>query len=128
VIVGIGVDIVEISRIRKSLARYGDRFADKILTDAEKAAFREATDQGAWLAKRFAAKEAVAKALGTGMRRGVHFRQMIVDRKKSGAPFITLSGAAEKRAEALGVSGRHLSISDEDAYAVAFVVLERGAD
>lgn len=127
-IVGIGVDIVEISRIRRSLARYGDRFTDKILTDAEKAWFREATDQGAWLAKRFAVKEAVAKALGTGMRRGVHFRQMVVGRKKSGAPVITLSGAAAKRAEALSVSGKHVSISDEDAYAVALVVFERAGD
>ena len=75
--------------------------------------------------KRFAAKEAVAKALGTGMRAGVHFRQITVARKKSGAPSIELSGAARERAAELGADAIHVSISDEADYAVAFAVMER---
>ena len=79
---------------------------------------------GHFLAKRFAAKEAVAKALGTGMRAGVHFVQINVSSKRSGAPVVELSGAAKSRADNLGVERVHISISDEREHAIAFVVLE----
>lgn len=123
-IVGVGVDIVRIERVRRSLARFGDRFASKILAPAEFERFGLARDKGAWLAKRFAAKEAAAKALGTGMRGGVHFSQIVVERKSSGAPAMTFTGAAHARAQGKGVSAVHVSISDETDVAVAFVVLE----
>lgn len=124
-IAGIGVDIVAISRVAKSLARFGDRFAGKVLSDDEMARFARAANKPAWLAKRFAAKEAVAKALGTGMRGGVHFSQITVVRGASGAPRIDLDGAARARAEKLGVARTHISISDEAEYAVAIAVFER---
>jgi holo-[acyl-carrier protein] synthase len=128
VIVGIGVDVVDVGRVRKSLDRFGDRFAGKVLSEAERARFGKSRDKAAWLAKRFAAKEAAAKALGTGMRAGVHFSQITVARKSSGAPLIELSGAAAERAATLGAGTMHVSISDEKDYAVAFVVLEGLAD
>lgn len=125
-IAGIGVDIVRVSRLANSLSRFGDRFAVKVLSQAEMPRFVSATNQAAWLAKRFAAKEAVAKALGTGMRGGVHFRQITVARKKSGAPCIELTGAARTRADKLGAAAVHISISDEAEYAVALAILETG--
>ena len=123
-IAGIGVDMVRIQRLEASLARFGDRFAARVLSGEEMHRYEQAVNKPAWLAKRFAAKEAVAKALGTGMRAGVHFRQISVARKRSGAPRIELSGAAKQRAETLGVGAIHISISDEAEYAVAFVVLD----
>lgn len=123
-ILGIGVDMVEIHRVEQSLARFGDRFARKVLSAGELARFREANHPAAFLAKRFAAKEAVAKALGTGMRAGVHFVQITIDRKKSGAPRVELSGAARQRAEKLGAGTIHVSISDEADHAIAFAVME----
>ena len=123
-IIGIGVDVVDVGRVRKSLDRFGARFADKVLSEVERERFGRSRDRAAWLAKRFAAKEAAAKALGTGMRAGVHFSQITVARKASGAPFIELSGAAAERAAAIGAGKMHVSISDEKDYAVAFAVLE----
>lgn len=123
-ILGIGVDIVSIPRVAKSLARFGDKFAAKILSDAEMPRYAVAVNKAAWLAKRFAAKEAVAKALGTGMGAGVYFTQITVSNKKSGAPLIELSGAASQRAARLGADLVHISISDDAEYSVAFVILE----
>jgi len=118
------VDVVQIDRIRRSLTRFGERFAKKILAPAEIELFSRAQDPAAWLAKRFAAKEAAAKALGTGMRAGVYFSQIAVTRKPSGAPVLTLGGAAAARAESMGITGLHASISDEAGVAVAFVVMD----
>ena len=120
-IVGIGTDIVEVRRIEKSLARFGERFADKILCPAE---HRSLTGQRlvAYLARQFSAKEAVSKALGTGMRNGVHFRNIEIARRSGGAPLVRLTGEAKSRAEALGVSDIHISMSDERDYAIAYVI------
>lgn len=123
-IVGIGVDLARISRVQGSLERFGDRFAGKILSEVEMDRLIRRPDRAAWLAKRFAAKEAVAKALGTGMRQGVHFSQIVVSRKQGGAPAVQLSGAALARAESLGVTHTHITITDEHDYAIAFAVLE----
>lgn len=123
-IAGIGVDMVKVERIARSLERFGDRFVGKILAPNEMSAWREAHNPVALLAKRFAAKEAVAKALGTGMRGGVHFPQIVIHRKRSGAPEVVLSGAAAKRAETLKVMATHITISDEEEYVVAFAVME----
>lgn len=124
-IAGIGVDMVKVERINRSLERYGGRIAGKILATQELADWRRSDTPAMLLAKRFAAKEAVAKALGTGMRGGVHFPQITITHHKSGAPEVTLAGQAEKRAADLGVTGIHISISDEDEYVVAFVAMER---
>ncbi len=125
-IAGTGVDIVGIVRIRNLLDRWGDRFAGKILTELEMERFKSRRrDRAAYLARQFAAKEAVSKALGTGMRAGVHFRQIEVLRKSSGAPSVHLSGAAQKRSDELGVGVWNVSISDETEFAVAMVIAER---
>ena len=120
---GIGTDLVEIARIEHSLSRWGEKFAQRILGADELEDFSTARRQGHFLAKRFAAKEAAAKALGTGMRQGVHFRQISVAHHESGAPILVFSGRAREVAEMNGVEDRHLSISDERDYALAFVVL-----
>jgi|TARA_B110000503_G_scaffold55031_1_gene88321 holo-[acyl-carrier protein] synthase len=122
-ILGIGTDLVQISRIAVALARWGEKFASKILAESELAQFRM-NPNAAFLAKRFAAKEAVAKALGTGMRLGVNFPQIAVVGKPGYRPKISMTGAAAERARSMGVVSSHLSISDEQEYALAFVVLE----
>ena len=122
-ILGIGTDLVQIDRVATALARWGEKFASKILAESELAQFR-LNPSAAFLAKRFAAKEAVAKALGTGMRLGVNFPQIAVVGKPGYRPEIYMTGAAAERARSMGVKISHLSISDEQEYALAFVVLE----
>lgn len=123
-IVGIGVDLVEIARVRRTLVRFGDRFVQKVLSGPETNLFSQAGEDPAWLAKRFAAKEAAAKALGTGMRQGVYFPQITIERSRGGPPQLVLSGVAEQTAISLGATRFHVSLSDEVDYAMAFVVLE----
>jgi holo-[acyl-carrier protein] synthase len=127
VIKGIGTDLVEIARIESSLARWGDRFCKKILAEGEMPGFLSSPKKAHFLAKRFAAKEAASKALGTGMRQGVTFRQLTVSHFESGEPILILSGKAQQVANSKGVKSVHLSLSDEREYALAFVVLS-GAD
>ena len=115
-----GVDIIEIPRVRLVLARYGQRFLERIFTDGEIAYCRGRAPN---LAARFAAKEATMKALGTGVR-GVGWKDIEVARRESGAPHILLHGRAEKRAQRLGVEEISLSLSHSQEYAVAFVVAE----
>lgn len=123
-IVGNGTDIVEVARIAGSLERFGVRFAKKILSPTELAQYESAKSGLNFLAKRFAAKEAVAKALGTGMRQGVHFTNIEIVRDKFGKPGVQLKSGALQRADALGIDRWHLSISDERHYALAFVIAE----
>lgn len=125
-IVGIGVDLVAVARLRRALDRFGDRFARKILGSEELVTYAESADRAAFLARRFAAKEAASKALGTGMGGGIHFRQISTLHVKSGAPLLSLEGAAARRAAMLGVTAMHLSLSDEKDHAIALVVLESG--
>lgn len=122
-IVGIGTDIVEIARIQSNVRRWGEKFAAKILSINELNRYRQRGGV-AYLAKRFAAKEAVSKALGTGMRCGVGFTQIEVVGERGYPPKIVLSGAAAGHAQRLGVQASHLSMSDEREYAVAYVILE----
>jgi holo-[acyl-carrier protein] synthase len=122
VIIGIGTDLVKIERIAASIERWGDRFVHKILAESEMLVYQQ-NPSAAFVAKRFAAKEAMAKALATGMSCGVHFVQIAVVGKPGHAPQISLSGAAAARAATLGVEQMHLSISDEAEFALAFVVL-----
>ena len=125
-IVGLGTDLVEIARMAQALQRHGDRLLDRLLGAEERAAMPPAghPNRAAWLAKRFAAKEAAAKALGTGFRAGITLADIQTVHNPLGAPQLRLSGGAAARISALGATVAHLSVSDERQYAVAFVVLE----
>jgi holo-[acyl-carrier protein] synthase len=127
-IVGIGSDLCNIERIEKSLDRFGDRFLSRVFTDLEraKATSRPLTAAGT-LAKRFAAKEAFAKAVGTGFKRGVFMKDIGVVNLASGAPTLRLTGGAKARLDALTPEGHavdvHLTLTDEYPWAQAFVIL-----
>jgi holo-[acyl-carrier protein] synthase len=117
-----GVDIIEISRVRQVLERYGRRFLERVYTPGEIAYCRGRPPN---LAARFAAKEATMKALGTGVR-GVGWKDIEVVRHESGAPSVKLHGRGKRRAQRLGVREISLSLSHSREYAVALVVLQRG--
>lgn len=121
--IAIGTDIVDIRRIESSLQRQGDAFVERILTVAEILEFERFKRRPAYLAKRFAAKEAVAKALGTGIGYGVSFQNIEISNNTMGAPQVALNGGAEEKLQELGASSVRLSLSDERNYAVAFAVL-----
>jgi holo-[acyl-carrier protein] synthase len=123
-IFGIGTDIVEVSRIEDSLARFGEHFAQRILTEREWQAFELSQTQARFLAKRFAAKEAFAKALGTGLRAPATFQNIGVAHDDLGKPVLDLAPELQALLDQRGIRFQHLSISDEKALAVAFVVLE----
>ena len=131
-IVGIGSDLTDIRRIEKSLERFGARFIHRLFTDVERGRSERKTDRAASYAKRFAAKEACAKALGTGMRRGVFWRDMGVVNMRSGQPTMALTGGAATRLAQIVGQGRrpviHLSLTDDHPYAQAFVIIESLAD
>ena len=116
-----GVDIIEISRVKQVLERYGQRFLDRVYTAGEIAYCRGRAPN---LAARFAAKEATMKALGTGVR-GVGWKDIEVIRHESGAPSVLLHGRGKRRAQRLGVRDISLSLSHSREYAVAFVVIQR---
>lgn len=123
-IVGIGTDILQISRMRIALERT-PKLIERILTPSEQTACREATDTALFLAKRFAAKEAIAKALGTGIGRGVGWQHMCIEKGQYGRPLIVLTEGAKARAGELGINNLQLSYSDEKDYIVAFAVAEQ---
>ena len=125
-IVGIGTDLVEISRIRKIHERFGERLADRLLGQLELEGFTSCPDPAAFLAKRFAAKEAAAKALGTGFQQGLSWADIQVCHSALGQPQLCWAGRALERLHTLGVQVQsHISIADERGHALAFVVLER---
>lgn len=127
-ILGIGSDLCNIDRIRNSLDRFGDRFLARVFTDAEraKAEGRPFTAAGT-LAKRFAAKEAFSKAVGTGFRRGVFMKDIGVVNLPSGAPTLALTGGARARLDAMVPGGHvphiHLTMTDDHPFAMAVVVI-----
>ena len=123
-IYGIGTDIVEVGRIESGLQRHGRRFAARILTADELQAFDAASRPASFLAKRFAAKEALVKALGTGFRHGISLMHISVGRDPLGKPILEFDGEAATRITEAGITSTHLSLADEREYAVAFVVLE----
>jgi len=131
-IVGIGSDIIDIRRIEKSIERYGDRFIMRIFTDAEVTRSESPRTRSASYAKRFAAKEACAKALGTGISDGVFWRDMGVVNLSSGKPTMRLAGGAAGRLAAMLPLGHraeiHLTITDDFPLAQAFVVIEAVPD
>ena len=126
-VVGIGTDLVEVARFRRSLDRHGDRFEDRIFTEAERADCVSRADRVQALAARFAAKEAAMKAMGTGWAAGIGFRQIEVVRESNGRPRLRLTGAARERFEALGATHAHVSLSHQPSMASAVVVLEGAA-
>lgn len=123
-IFGIGTDIVSIQRMANNVTRYGDRFAQRILADDEMARYRESPRQAHFLAKRFAAKEATAKALGTGIRDGLSLRDIRVENDPLGKPLLVFSHEGGDKLRQRRIGAAHLSISDEMDYAIAFVTLE----
>lgn len=122
-ILGMGLDVAEIGRIRAGLARFGERFAARLLTPAEAEAM-PTNDPAPYVAARFAAKEACAKALGTGFARGVTMKTIEVRSLPSGAPSLVLSGRARELADELGATRLHLSLTHGRDVAAAVVVLE----
>jgi holo-[acyl-carrier protein] synthase len=129
VIIGLGSDLCNIERIKNSLDRFGDRFRARVFTDVEnaKAARRPLTAAGTY-AKRFAAKEAFSKAVGTGFRHGVFLKDIGVVNASSGAPTLALTGGAKARLDAMipnGYEARiHLTLTDDHPWAQAFVIIE----
>lgn len=127
-IIGIGSDLIDIRRIEKTIERYGARFIDRVYTPIEQRKSDRRNQRAASYAKRFAAKEACAKALGTGLRDGVFWRDMGVVNLPSGAPTMALTnGAAERLAEITPAGHRakiHLTITDDFPLAQAFVIIE----
>lgn len=124
-IYGIGVDVVMISRVRRSLDTLGDRFAQRVLTESELEEYRASRCPERLLAKRFAAKEAVFKALGLGFREGLTLNGIGVVHDARGKPELVYQGSTLELVKRLGVTRSLISISDEQEYAVAFVMLLR---
>ncbi len=126
-IVGIGADIVDIRRIEAGLERFGERFLNRLFAAEERDGAARARNRAAFLAKRFAAKEAFAKAVGTGIDKGVAWRDIAVINDAAGRPVLNLSGGARACVDSLlpsGCAGRiDLSLSDEPPMALAFVVI-----
>ena len=126
-ILGIGSDITDVRRIAKVIERHGDRFLDRVFTPVERALADRRRNRVETYAKRFAAKEACAKALGTGLRAGVWWRDMGVVNLPSGRPTMALTGGAKRRLQAITPSGLEpridLTITDEGPMAHAFVVI-----
>ncbi len=126
-IIGIGSDLIDIRRIEKTIERYGDRFLDRVFTETERVKSERRTNRAASYAKRFAAKEACAKALGTGLNYGVFWRDMGVVNLPSGQPTMKLTGGAAERLQSLvpgnHVAQIHLTITDDFPLAQAFVLI-----
>jgi holo-[acyl-carrier protein] synthase len=123
-IIGTGVDIVDIERIRRVAERHKDRFITRVFTPDEQRFCKRYHDPAPHFSARFAAKEALFKALGTGWAKGVSWLDAEVQRQNRQAPILVLHGEAEKHSARLGVTRVHLSLSHSDQWAVAMVILE----
>ena len=123
-VIGIGVDLVECSRIEHSLDRFGDRFLKRVFTDGEIAYSTSMKFPARHLAARFAAKEAVSKAFGTGIGKSMGWRDIDVRKKESGEPYLVLTGGAEDLAKERGVTNALITLSHTDHHAMAMIVLE----
>jgi holo-[acyl-carrier protein] synthase len=125
VILGLGIDVIEVARLAEALRRHGVRFERRVYTDAEMAACSRRGDRILALAARFAAKEACLKALGTGWAEGIGFRDVEITRDENGPPRLVLHGEAARRAEVMGVARTHVSLTHQPGLAAAVVLLER---
>ena len=123
-IYGVGTDVVEIARIEKALSRWGERFAERILCSPELNRFRNHRQPASYLAKRFAAKEAFTKALGTGIHAPANWHGVWVVNLKSGKPQLEFSAALARLLEDRGIRRSHLTLTDERDMAAATVILE----
>jgi len=123
-IYGIGTDIDEVTRIEASIQQFGDEFAKRILAESELASYLESHIKARFLAKRFAAKEAFSKALGTGLRVPATFQNIAVSHDDLGKPLLVLAPELQDFLQSKNISQMHISISDEKNLAAAFVVLE----
>lgn len=123
-IIGLGTDIVEIARIESVIERSKDSLAKRILTEREFVQYQQQAKPARFLAKRFAVKEAAAKALGTGIRNGLAFNQFEVTNDELGKPLLNLNGEAQRLADVLNATHFHVSITDERHYAAATVIIE----
>ena len=128
VILGIGTDLCNIDRIEATLARFGDRFRNRVFTDREQRKAEARRDVAATYAKRWAAKEACSKALGTGLRMGIVWKDMAVSNLRSGQPVMQLTGWAAERLRAMTPAGHeaviHVTLTDDHPWAQAFVLIE----
>ena len=122
--IAVGTDIVKVERVDEVVSRLGERFVARILTPEEREEYQQSAQANRLLAKRFAAKEAVAKALGTGIGRGVSWQDIRIDHDANGAPLVKLSGGALQVAERRGGTRVEISLADELEYVVAFAVLD----
>ena len=127
-ILGIGTDLANIDRIARTLARFGDRFRQRVFTETELRKAGRRADEAGTLAKRWAAKEACSKALGTGLAMGISWKDMGVTNRRGGQPEMTLTGWAAERLAAMTPPGHHavvhVSLTDDHPWAQAFVVIE----
>jgi holo-[acyl-carrier protein] synthase len=123
-IFGIGTDIVEVARIEASIQQFGDDFAKRILAEGELTSYLESRIKARFLAKRFAAKEAFSKALGTGLRAPATFQNIAVSHDDLGKPLLVLAPELQALLKSKNITQMHISISDEKNLAAAFVVLE----
>ena len=123
-VIGIGVDLVECARIQHSIDRFGDRFLHRVFTDGEIEYSMSMKFPARHLAARFAAKEAVSKAFGTGIGKSMGWRDIDVHKKPSGEPFLVFNGGADKLAKARGVTHALITLSHSEQHAVATIVLE----
>jgi holo-[acyl-carrier protein] synthase len=128
VILGIGTDLANIERIERTLARFGDRFRNRVFTEAEQAKAARRRDTAGTYAKRWAAKEACSKALGTGLRMGIAWKDMSVSNLATGQPQMHLTGWAAERLREMTPPGHealvHVTLTDDHPWAQAFVVIE----
>jgi len=125
-ILGTGTDLIDIRRIERALARFGNRFARRVLVEHEYQRFCAHVKPAHYLAKRFAAKEAFSKAMGTGIHFPVNWHNVSVANERSGRPYLQFSEPLSALLDQRGISRAHLSLSDEVEMACAFVVLEGG--
>jgi holo-[acyl-carrier protein] synthase len=123
-IVGTGIDIVEVPRVAQSIERFGERFLNRVFTAAEIRYCQPKANRVERFAARFAAKEAAMKAIGTGMRGGVSWQDFEVGREPGGRPTMVFHGKAAQVAQALGVRRTHVSVSHTEGHAIAYVILE----
>ena len=127
-ILGVGTDLANIERIEATLARFGDRFRNRVFTDIEQAKAQRRADVAGTYAKRWAAKEACSKALGTGLRMGIAWKDMAVSNLRTGQPVMEVSGWAAQRLADMTPEGHeaiiHVTLTDDHPWAQAFVVIE----
>lgn len=124
-IAGIGMDLVEVTRIQESLDRFGERFQRRVFTEVERAYCNALPHPALHFAARFAAKEAFLKAVGTGLSQGLSWKEVGVENLPSGQPVLHVEGKARERAEQMGVTHMHISLSHTQGHGAAVVVLEK---